>query len=334
MANHEAGVFEAMDVTWSLGETTVDGTLLRPHGNASCPGAVLVAGSGPTDRDWNTPLLPGTNGSGRLLAEAFARAGVASVRFDKRASGPRARDNMRVLAGKISMQSHLDEVAGAVECLASQPGVRRDHLFVVANSEGTLHALNYQLSAPSIPFAGLVLIAPPGRSVGAVARTQLLAQLKALPDGEKMLAAYDAAIVRFSAGEFVEADPSLPAGVQALLLALTAPANLPFTRELWMSDGAELLRRVDLPVLVVIGKKDVQVDWLADGDPLRLAAGDRSDVKFLFPDDANHVLKHEARARATLTGAEAVQRYNADDAELDEEALSGIIAWLRERATR
>ena len=334
MTSPATAVGEAVDVTWSLGDTSVDGTILRPRGDAPFPGIVMVAGSGPTDRDWNSPLLPGTNGSARLLAEAFARAGIASLRFDKRASGPRAHANMPLLAGRISMQSHLEEVAGAVQLLASQPDIRRDQLFAVANSEGTLHALNYQLSAPAIPLAGLVLIAPPGRSVGDVARSQIAAQLAAVPDGESMLARYDSAITRFAAGLPPDVDPSLPPGIQGLLQALNAPANLPFTRELWTTDGSAFLGRIDAPVLVVIGKKDLQVDWRADGEPLQLSVRSNRAVSFLFPDDANHVLKHEPRNREELTGPEAAQRYNADDSALDAEAVRGILDWILARLAR
>src|SRR5579863_2795177 len=115
---------EFSEVTWELGATTVYGTLVRPKGAGPFPGVVLVAGSGPTDRDWNSPLLPGSNGSARLLAEELGRAGFASLRYDKRASGPHARENMPALIGKLSMQSHLDELAGAVQTLAEQAYVR------------------------------------------------------------------------------------------------------------------------------------------------------------------------------------------------------------------
>jgi uncharacterized protein len=104
---------------------------------------VIVAGSGPPDRDWNTPLLPGTNGSARLIALELARHGFASLRYDKRASGPNAAANVQRLIGKLSMQSHRDELASAVETLARQSDVRRDRVYTVANSEGTLHALSY-----------------------------------------------------------------------------------------------------------------------------------------------------------------------------------------------
>src|SRR3954447_10173851 len=94
---------ESMEVSWQLESTTVDGTLVRPAGPGPFPAAVMVAGSGPTDRDWNSSLLPGANGSARLLAEALAQAGIASLRYDKRASGPHMPENMPMLVGKMSM---------------------------------------------------------------------------------------------------------------------------------------------------------------------------------------------------------------------------------------
>lgn len=319
---------ESSGVEWELDSMTMRGTLVRPPGNGPFPGVVFVAGSGPTDRDWNTPLLPGSNGSARLIADALARAGFASLRYDKRASGPRARENVEQMIGKVSMQSHLDELAGAVRELVRRPFVRRDRIFAVANSEGTLHALNYQIRAATNPLAGLVLIAPPGRSVGSVARSQIAAQAASLPNGDAVMTLYDAAIARFLAGEPIAADPSLPAGVQALLGALAAPANLPFARELWAMDGARLLEEVNVPVLVVIGKKDVQVDWRADGEPLARAARSRPQTTFLFPENANHVLKHEAKPRAELSAAHVVASYNGPDGTLDSDAMTSIVEWL------
>jgi len=319
---------ESTEVSWSLDSTTVYGTLVRPSGPGPFPAVVMVAGSGPTDRDWTSPLLPGTNGSARLLAEALAQAGISSLRYDKRPSGPHLRENMPALIGKISMQSHLDELAGAVRTIASQEYIRKDEIFALTNSEGALHAINYQVSRPAIPFAGLLLTAPPGQVVGAVGRSQIAAQVAGLPNEEALLAAYDAAIAHFSAAEPFTPDPSLPQSAQMLLQALATPANLPFARELWIADAAAMLRQVEVPVLIVIGKKDIQVDWQADGEPLQRAAAGKKDVTFLFPENANHVQKYEPKSRAELSPNEAVTGYNAPEAHLDEEAQAGILHWL------
>lgn len=319
---------ESSEVSWQLGETSVDGTLVRPFGPGPFPAVVMVAGSGPTDRDWNSPLLPGSNGSARLLAESLARAGIASLRYDKRGLGPHARENMQALIGKVSMQSHVDELAGALRTIASQSYIRVDRVFALANSEGTLHVLNYQVHHPTVPFAGLVLIGPPGRPVGTVARSQLAAQASGIPNGEELLSLYDAAIARFQAGEPIVPDPSLPEGVQTLLKSLEAPINLPFARELWTADAVPLLTQVDVPVLVIIGKKDLQVDWQADGESLKRAAAGHEEVTFLFPEDANHVLKQELRPRSELVSPEVTQSYNAPDTRLDPQTLASILEWL------
>ncbi|QSO45609.1 alpha/beta hydrolase family protein [Alicyclobacillus mengziensis] len=319
---------ESVEVKWEMGNTTVHGTLVKPAGTGPFPAVVMAAGSGPTDRDWNSPLLPGTNGSAKLLAEALARAGFASLRYDKRASGPYAMDNMRVLAGTVSMQSHVEEYAGAVRLLARRSDIRSDAIFGLGNSEGTLHVLNYQLKSPVVSLAGLILTAPPGRTVGSVVRFQLAAQAVAVSNGEALLALYDEAIARFLAGQSAAPDPALPEGVKNLIASLEAPANLPFARELWTVDAASLLARINAPVLVVIGKKDIQVDWQADGQILAQAAEGKLNVTLVFPDNANHVLKYESQARALLVANAVMQRYNADDTHLDPETEVAVMDWL------
>jgi hypothetical protein len=330
--NESESYGQSLEVSWPLGSATVSATVVNPAGAGPFPGVVLVAGSGPTGRDWNSPLLPGPNGSGRLLAEALGRAGIASLRYDKRGSGPHVRETMLHLIGAITMQSHVDELAGAVDTLAEQQGIRRDRIFALGNSEGTLHALNYQVHDPGLPLAGLVLTGPPGRAVGVVTRSQLAAQAKSVPDGEQLLGLYDAAVSRFLAGEPAAPDPALPEGVGTLIAALESPANLPFARELWTADTAAPLREVRVPVLIIIGKKDLQVDWQADAELLQRAGAGRTDISFLFPEDANHVLKHEPRPREELMQAEAMSRYNAPDASLDPETVAAIVAWLKARA--
>jgi pimeloyl-ACP methyl ester carboxylesterase len=239
---------------------------------------------------------------------------------------------VQALIGKISMQSHVDELAGAVRNMASQVYVRDGRIYALTNSEGALHALNYQLRSPAIPFAGLVLTGPPGRAVGTVARSQLAAQAAGVPNGDALLALYNAAITRFLAGEPLAPDPALPQGVQMLLQSLSNPANLPFARDLWTADAATLLGQVDVPVLIIIGKKDIQVDWQADGEPLKRAAAGRADVTFLFPEHANHVLKQELRPRSVLVPAEIADSYNGPDTRLDPQVLAGILAWLAAHA--
>ncbi len=325
---NKQGNLENEEITWQVDGITVYGTLTRPPGDGTWPAVAFVAGSGPTDRDWNSPLVPGGNGSARLLAETLAGDGFVTLRYDKRASGPHAKENVARLAGKASLQSHVDELTGAVAALAHRPDVDPDRIFALTNSEGGIHALNYQREATDHRFAGLVLTAMPGRSIAATMRSQIVPQLAPLPDGEVMIRHYDAAIAAFLAGRAVEPDSSLPEFVREILLSLMNPTNLPFARELLDVDPAQLLRDVSEPVLVVIGKKDIQVDWRADGQLLQAAATDRENITFVFPENANHVLKYEAKPRDQLIPAEVQSTYNSEACRLDPEAGEAIRNWL------
>jgi len=62
---------------------------------------------------------------------------------------------------------------------------------------------------------------------------------------------------------------------------------------------------------------------------LQDAASGRADVTFQFPDNANHVLKHEARPREALAAAGVMPSYNAAGERLDDEAVAGMLDWLR-----
>ncbi|MBD3943807.1 alpha/beta hydrolase [Microbacterium sp. NEAU-LLC] len=318
------------EVSWQLDGITMYGTVTHPDGEGPFPGVVLVAGSGPTDRDWNSPLMPGTNGSGRLLAEALADAGYASIRYDKRASGPHVMQNLPALAGHISMQAHLDELTAAVERFAAQPSVDASRLAGFGNSEGCLHLLHYaspvhEDPGRQHPLSALVLTGAPGRSVGEVFVSQLTQQLAGAPD---LLPLVAEAAARYSAGEPADPDERLPEPVRQAFQSFETPMNLPFARELWNEDAADSLALVTIPTLVVIGGKDVQIDVRADGDPLQAAAQGRAGVSFVFPADADHVLKHEPRSREEVL-ASGVSSYNADDARLDAEAMHVILDWLR-----
>lgn len=327
------------EVQWELGPTQMSGTVVIPEGVGPFSAVVMAAGSGPTDRDWNSPLLPGRNGAAMILAEKLAEAGYASLRYDKRVAGSHGEENMRLLAGSLSMQSHREEFAAAVLYLASRPDIWPQKIVGLGHSEGTLHVLHYQLGQPPVPLAGLILAAPPGRAVGAVVRWQLAAQAAAIPIGAMLLDLYDEAIQRFEKGQSAEPDPALPDGVKNVIAALESPANLPFSRELWGAEATSLITQVTVPTLIFIGKKDIQVDWQLDGAPLSDATRAMPHVTLTFPENLNHALKEELRDRSALKPEDVVAGYNAPGAELDPETLKLILDWLdikiprRERGT-
>jgi dienelactone hydrolase len=317
----------SVDVSWPLDGITMEGTVVRPDGDGPFPAVVLVAGSGPTDRDWCSPLLPGSNGSGRLFAEAFARAGIASLRYDKRASGPHAMDNVTKLIGTVSMQSHLDELVAAVQVLSGLDFIDSSRIVGLGNSEGALHVLHYATSAQDVPFAGIVLAAPPGRPIQTVLLSQLALQAAQVPGGAELMPKVEEAAARYAAGQPMNPDPGLPDSVKIVLASFEAPANLPFARELWLESTCDSLGKVQIPTLVLIGGRDMQIDVHADGGPLQDAAAGMTNVTFAFPPNANHVFKEDTRNPAEIAASPG-NGYNEPRTHLDPESLETILAWL------
>jgi len=315
------------EIKWHLDGIEMAGTVTYPEGDGIFPAIIFVAGSGPTDRDWCSPLLPGSNGSARLLAEAFAEAGIASLRYDKRVSGPNGMANAQKLFGKLSMQSHLDELVAAIRALSVLEFVDPTRIVGFGNSEGTLHLLHYANSGQAPALLGLVLAAPPGRPIETVLLSQLQFQLASLPGGNDMMRHIRKATQRFSTGQAMEPEVTLPDGVRAVLASFEAPANLPLARELWQESATGSLATVNIPTLVLIGGKDIQIDARADGEPLQQSAAGKSNISFAFPEKANHVFKEEDRSLEELSAAPGTG-YSEADTRLDQESLAIILEWL------
>ena len=82
-------------------------------------------------------------------------------------------------------------------------------------------------------------------------------------------------------------------------------------------------------MLVVIGKKDMQIDWKIDGRALVEATSLKNAVTFAYPDNANHMLKHEAKPREKLNARYVGSQYNSHKTQLDKQAANVTFDWLK-----
>jgi len=115
------------------GDVSLPGILTRPHGgNSYIPLVVLVAGSGPTDRDGNNYNVPGKTDVLKLLAEGLAARGIASFRYDKRGSGQAYRYESH--DQQVSFARHASDLVAILEKLQKEVGISR--LVVAAMNEG------------------------------------------------------------------------------------------------------------------------------------------------------------------------------------------------------
>jgi uncharacterized protein len=281
-------------------------TLTSPDAGAKPPVALILPGSGPTDRDGNNPM--GVKAAPyRLLAEALCEQGITTVRADKRgmfASHEAAANANAVFVDKLAADAHL----WAAD-LRKRTGAKC--IWLIGHSEGGLVALIAAQDRTDI--CGLVLIAAPGRKLGDIVREQL----KANPANAPILPDALSALAALEKGQDVDVSAFHPA-----LQGLFAPQVQGFWKSILTYDPAKLIKAYDGPVLILQGKTDLQVS-LSDAAALKTAQPKASLVEL---DGVNHVLK-----TAPLERAANIATYNNPDLPLAPGVAQAIADFIKAR---
>jgi len=242
------------------------GTLSLADSSTPGPVVLLIAGSGPTDRDGNNSLLPGRNDHLKLLAEALGSRGISTLRYDKRGVGQSV-----LAAGRESdlrLESYVDDAVAWVERIKNDP--RFSSLTVIGHSEGSLIGM---IATQGIAAAGFVSLAGPGRAAPAIIREQLRGAPKLAARAERILG-------ELESGRTTD---SVPAELQSLF----RPSVQPYLISWFRYDPAKEIAKITIPVLIVQGSTDRQVSV---EDARRLRQGNRN-AQFRIVPGMNHLLK-------------------------------------------
>lgn len=246
---------------------TLHGTLLLPGGRGPHPAALIIAGSGPTDRDGNSSFLSGPNNSLKYLAEGLSARGIASLRYDKRGIGQSAIPDGREEDARFD--HYVDDAAGWAATLAEDP--RFSTVTIVGHSEGSLIGM---MAARKAGADGFVSIAGVGRPAAEILRRQLWT----LPD--PLFQESEQILSRLEAGQTVES-------VSASLAVVFRPSVQPYLISWFRHDPAEQLALLSIPVLLVQGTTDVQVE-VSEAEVLKSA---KPDAEYVLIEGMNHLLK-------------------------------------------
>ena len=261
------------EVLLSSEPAALAGTLIDAGEGA--PAALIIAGSGPTDRDGNSPLGVSA-GTYRLLAEGLFAEGITTLRFDKRgvaASAPAA-----VSEADLRFSTFVDDARAWAGLLREETG--QSCVWLIGHSEGALIAQSVAATGDE-GICGLILVSGAGRPAAVVMREQLSAGVP-----EPLLSQALAVIDAMDAGQTVDCPP--------VLATLCRPSVQPYIIS-WMDvDPAALAASEDLPTLVVQGTTDIQTT-VADAQTLAQA---RSGIELVLLDGVNHLLKVAQADRA------------------------------------
>jgi pimeloyl-ACP methyl ester carboxylesterase len=244
------------------------GTLALPATQAKVPVALIIAGSGPTDRDGNSKLLPGHNDSLRLLAAALADNGVASLRYDKRGIGASAAAMGSESA--LRFDTYVDDACAWLGQLRADP--RFAGIVVIGHSEGSLIGM---LAAQRGGADAFVSVSGVAQGASTVLRTQLAGKL---PPG--LAAENERILTALERGEPAQAVP-------APLASLYRPSVQPYLVSWIKYLPFERIAALRMPVLIVQGTTDIQVGV----DQAKALKAAKPDAALAIIPGMNHVLK-------------------------------------------
>ncbi|MBR7801560.1 alpha/beta hydrolase [Undibacterium fentianense] len=234
------------------GANTLYGSLLIPAHKTKPAVVLILSGSGPTDRDGNSPALPGKNNGLKMLAEELVIAGFASVRFDKRGIGESFAAGMR--EEDLRFQTYVNDVKKWIQTLNRD--ARFSGVIVFGHSEGaTLGLLAVQQlmqekqseQEGSNAVKSYVSIAGPAQSAAKILRMQLADKLP--PDLAKI---NETILSRLEKSETV-------ADIPAPLLALYRPSVQNYLISWFPIVPTDIIKKLTIPTAVFQGDTDIQV---------------------------------------------------------------------------
>lgn len=291
--------WEETPITLETKTGKIFGSLTTPKAFKNGPLALIIAGSGPTDRNGNNPTM--TNDGYKKLAHELAEAGIASIRYDKR--------GIAASTAAVESESSLvffDYARDAQDWLTlAKQDKRFTKLVVIGHSEGSLIGILASLGKAD----QFISIAGPGRSIGKVLKEQMAAMPQATQDEAFPI------IDRLAKGEKVEP-------ISQSMMPYFRSSIQPYMISWLKYDPQAELQKLKIPVLIVQGTTDIQVSM----EDAKLLSAAKPDAKLLIIEKMNHILRTaEADRQANLA------TYTDATLPLADGLVNGIVGFVMEK---
>lgn len=273
------------------------GTLLSPSAD-KIPLAIIIAGSGPTDRNGNNSMM--TNNSLKMLAEGLLSQDIATLRFDKRGIG--ASKEAGIDESELRFDQMVEDVAAWIDTLSKDS--RFSNITVIGHSEGSTIGM---IASQSKQVSKYISIAGPGERASDKITEQLVIQAPAIVEMTNPI------LEKLNNGETVDSIPPM-------LYSLFRPSVQPYLISWFRYDPKKEIAKLDKPILIIQGTTDIQVS-LSDAD--QLSKSNRRSEKFII-EGMNHVLKDADKDRIKNTTT-----YNNPNLPLSEGLIDVIVDFIK-----
>ena len=260
------GYFE-LDQTLQTSTGELSGTLTVPILKGTFPVALIIAGSGPTDRNGNNAQMK--NNSLQMLAHELAAQGIASLRYDKRGIGKSA--SAMISEELLRFENYVEDAKDWATQLKTDP--RFNKLIIIGHSEGSLIGMLACEQADAF-----VSLAGAGRPIDVILKEQLTEQLSGQ---KKLLRAANEGLSKLKEGKLVKDAP-------VELFGLFRPSVQPYITSWMKYDPAVEIAKLEIPIVIIQGSTDLQVK---EEDARMLFMAHPLDSRLIIIEEMNHVLK-------------------------------------------
>ena len=272
----------------------IHGTLLTPGDSTiKYPLVIIIAGSGPTDRNCNSQMM--RSDAYKLLADSLMKKGIASFRYDKRGIG--ASNDFKMNEADLRFDDFVEDAYFCVTHFSSENKFSK--IIIAGHSEGALIGL---LASKQGNVAGYISICGAGRPIDVVLKEQLAKQ----PDEVKKVCY--GIIDCLKKGETVK---DISADYASLFRESVQPYMIS-----WMKyDPAKEISELKIPALILGGDSDIQVS-VADADSLQNA---NPNATYKIIAGMNHIFRTGFKNRE-----ENVAAYNKHDLPIASDLVKAI----------
>lgn len=263
-----AKAFHEEEVELKAPHCTLKGTLTTPTATTdSTTLIILIAGSGPTDRNGNNPQM--TNNSLKMLSDMFVESGYACLRYDKRAIAASELESLQ--PNGISFEDFINDAIGWVNQYATDE--RFQDIVLAGHSQGSLVAMCAANRCTNV--AAVISLAGAGEPISEVLKWQLGQTLS-----PEIRGVVDAKLDTLAKGDTLKEVPDY-------LEVMFHPSIQPFLITWMKYDPAKEAREMKVPLLIINGTTDVQVSV----DQAKLLHTAQPDAAYAIIKNMNHVLK-------------------------------------------
>ena len=284
------------DITLTTKTGQIFGTLCLPNHFTKGPVALIIAGSGPTDRNCNSMYTK--TDAYKLLAHKLSTYNIATVRYDKR--GIATSKDAGKSEADLRFDDYVNDASEWVRLLKSDPLFSK--VIIIGHSEGSLIGM----IAAQKNTDSYISIAGAGQSADKIITEQLKSQPQETQDSAAII------IDSLTHGK-------TKVRVPMALLALFRPSVQPYIISWFKYDPQTEIKKLTILTLIVQGTDDLQIG-VDDAKQLSAAA---PNAKLVFIKGMNHVFRKVGNDKTANKAS-----YNNPSLPIDDELVATIQSFI------